>query len=112
MPTLLPQDSDNNPIPAMRFRSGGAHSITVTSSSARNSTAFNEDTRVISVCTDIAMYVKFGTSSVTATSSDHYLPAGIYYDIAVGGGRSGHYTHVAALRAGGADGVLKISEKE
>ncbi len=47
MPTLLPKDADNNVIPALRLRgSGGAHTIAATATTARNSTAFNAETRV------------------------------------------------------------------
>ena len=111
MPTLLPQDSDSNVIPAMRLMTDGAHHISSTSSSARNSAGFNADTRIVSLYATEAVYVKFGNSSVTATSSDHYFPANTYYDVAVGGDRTGHYTHVAVLRVS-ADGDVYISEKE
>lgn len=47
--TTLPRDSDNNPIPAMRLNPNGAHEIAATSVSARNSVAFDDNTRVVSV---------------------------------------------------------------
>lgn len=111
MPTILPKDSENIPIPALRLKDGGAHTITVTSSSSRNSTAFSVDTRVVSVYATGPVYLKFGSSSVTAASTDHYFPAGVYYDVATGGGKSGRFTHVAAIRAE-QDCKLYISEKE
>lgn len=111
MTTLLPLDSDNNPIPAMRLKSGGAHTISAGAASARNTTAFNAETKVVSVYADVPVYINFGGSTVTATTSDHYFPAGVYYDIAIGGGRTGHYTHMAVLRVS-ADGTVRISEKE
>ena len=111
MSTFLPQDSNDNPIPALRFKSGGAHSISATASSTRNSTAFATDTKIVSLYADVAVYVCFGDSSITATTSDHYFPAGLYYDIAIGGENTAHYTHVAILRAD-TDGAVYISEKE
>jgi hypothetical protein len=111
MPTLLPQDSDSNVIPAMRLLSGGAHKISATSSSARNSADFNDNTRVVSVYATEPVYIKFGDSSVTAAVTDHYFPAGVYYDFAIGGDRTGHYTRLAVLRVTG-DGDVYISEKE
>ncbi len=111
MPTIMSIDADNNPIPAVRLRTGGAHSISVTASSARNATAFNADTRVVSLYATGPVFVKFGTSSVTAATTDHYFPAGIYYDIAIGGGKTDQHTHLAAIRAD-ADCTLYISEKE
>ncbi len=111
MATFLPTDSENNPIPALRLKSSGAHSISVSGSSARNSTAFDGATRVISLYATGAVYLNFGDVSVTAAATDHYFPAGVYYDVAIGGGKSGHNTHVAALRVTD-DCTLYISEKE
>ncbi|GJL85586.1 MAG: hypothetical protein DHS20C02_13610 [Micavibrio sp.] len=111
MSTLLPLDSDNNPIPALRLKDSAAHSIAAAATSARNTTAFDDDTKVVSVFADVPVYINFGGSTVTATTSDHYFPAGVYYDISVGGGRTGHYTHLAVLRVS-TDGSVYISEKE
>lgn len=111
MATLLPQDSDNNLIPALRLKDGGAHAISATGSSARNSTGFDADTRVISVYATVPVYLKFGGASVTATTSDHYFPEGVYYDFAIGGDRAGHYTNLAVL-AVDTNGSVYISEKE
>lgn len=111
MPTLLPLDFDSNPIPALGLRAGGAHAIAVTASSARNVSAFNADTRVVSLYATGPVFVKFGNSSVTAAATDHYFPGGVYYDFAVGGGKTDRFTHVAALRAD-TDCTLYVSEKE
>ena len=113
MTTLLPKDADNNIIPALRLKSGGAHVIAASASSARNSVAFSADTRVVSVYASGPVYLKFGPSTVTATNTDHYFPNGIYYDIAIGGGGSKgpQYTHLAVLRADG-DCSVYVSEKE
>lgn len=112
MPTLLPRDSENNVIPAVRLKTTGAHAINATNISARNATAFGDDTQVISLYATVPVYVKFGGASVTAGSSDHYFPAGVYYDFSIGGGKVSHYTHVAVCRVGSVDGVVYISEKE
>ncbi|MBI1301652.1 MAG: hypothetical protein GC137_08350 [Alphaproteobacteria bacterium] len=111
MTTLLPQDMNDNPIPAVRFKSGGAHTISAGASSARNSTAFDVNTRVISLYADVPVYLAFGDSSVTASATDHFFPAGIYYDVAIGGDETAHYTHVAVLQAD-TGGTVYISEKE
>lgn len=111
MPTLLPQDSDSNVIPAMRLMPGGAHHISATNSSARNSTDFNANTRVVSVYATEPVYIRFGDSTVTAAATDHYYPANVYYDFAIGEDRTGHYTRLAVLRVTG-DGDVYISEKE
>jgi hypothetical protein len=114
MPTLLPMDADSNPIPALRLRSGSAHTISATATSARNSVAFSSETKVVSLFATGAVYVRFGGSSVTAANTDHYFPQGLYYDFAISGGESGkgpHNTHVAVLAAG-SNCTVYISEKE
>ena len=111
MTTILPVDSNGHPIPALRLKSGGAHSISTSATSARNTTAFAATTRILSLYATQDVYVNFGDSSVTASSSSHFFPAGVYYDFSLGGEGAGRFTHVAALRVS-ADGVLRISEKE
>ncbi len=111
MPTILPLDSDNHPIPAIRLKPGGAHAIATTAASTRNATAFAADTKVISLYATEDIYVKFGDATVTATTADHYYPSGIYYDFSIGGDKVPHYTHIAVLRVS-ADGTVYVSEKE
>lgn len=114
MPTLLPVDADNRTIPAMRLKPGKAHSIAATGTSARNATAFELDTLVLSLYATVPVYVRFGNASVTATSSDHFFPEGTYYDFALSGGADGkgpHHTHVAVLAAE-SSGTVYLSEKE
>ena len=111
MPTILPLDSDNHPIPAIRLKPGGAHAIAASVTSARNAIAFDSETKIISLYATDAVYVKFGDENVTATASDHYYPSGIYYDFSLGGDKVPHYTHVAIL-AVAADCTVYVSEKE
>lgn len=111
MTTLLPTDADDNPIPAVRFKDGGAHAIATSASSARNSTAFDAATRVISIYATEDVYLKFGGASVSATSSDHFFPKNVYYDVAIGGDRTHQFTHVAAVQVS-AGGTLYVSEKQ
>lgn len=110
MATLLPTDQNNNPIPAMRLRPGGAHKIAASATSARNTTAFDSETQVVSVYATVGVYIRFGNSSVTATTSDHYFPAGVYYDIAIGGDGSAQTNYMAVLRES-TDGNVYVSEK-
>ena len=112
MTTLLPQDANDHPIPALRLKDGAAHTVPATATSARNTVAFDDATRIISIYTDVPVFLKFGDAAVTATNADHFFPAGTYYDISIGGDKAGHYTNLAALRAGTTDGTPYISEKE
>lgn len=111
MPTFLPRDAHGHPIPAVRLKGGGAHTISANATSARNSTAFGSGTQVVSVYATAPVYLKFGDSSVTATTADHYFPSGVYYDFALGGDDTQQYTHVAVLRVT-EDGTVYVSEKE
>lgn len=111
MTTLMPTDDNNNPIPALRLKSGGAHSIAASSVSARNATAFDAGTQIVSLYATVPVFVAFGSSTVTATPSDHYFPAGFYYDFAVGGDGARQTTHVAVLRAETTNGTVYLSEK-
>ena len=105
--TQMPLDSLGSPIPALGYADGGAQHITITSSNTR-STAFSSICRVISVFASTPAYIRLGDSTVTATTADHYLPAGIYLDIAVGPSTQDRY--LAVLRAD-TDGTLHISER-
>ena len=110
MSTYLPLDERNNAIPALRMKGDQAHTISASSSSARNVTAFTDDTHVISIYATEDIFLRFGDSSVTATTSDHFFPAGLYYDVSLGEVANGHATHLAVLRVT-ADGTVYISEK-
>jgi hypothetical protein len=111
MSTILPTDNNNNPIPAVRLKNGGAHTITSAASAARNASAFNSDTKIISLYATEDVYIKFGASDVVATTSDHFFPKGLYYDLAIGGGDTKQYSHISALRVS-ANGSVFVSEKE
>lgn len=110
MSTKLPLDVNDNPIPALRLKEGGAHLIESSAASARNVSAFDDGTRVVGLFATQPVYINFGGSTVTATTADHYFPAGVYYDIALGGDGSAHYTHMAVLQVADA-GSVYVSEK-
>ncbi len=112
MTTLLPHDDSGEPIPALRLKTDGAHNIAVTASSARNSIAFADNTRVISIFATGPVHIKTGGATVEADSADHFFPANVYYDISLGDRRHGaRHTHIAAIRADYGC-TLYISEKE
>ena len=111
MSTLLPRDANNVPLPAMRMKDDCAHLINVSSSSQRNVTAFDPQTKIVSLYANGPIHLRFGSSSVSATTSDHYFPEGLYYDVAIGGDDTGQYSHVAVISAN-YDCQLYISEKQ
>lgn len=109
--TTLPRDTDNTPIPALRLNPNGAHQINATDTSSRNTAAFSSNTRVISLYATVPVRVQFGDDAVVATATSHYFPANIYYDFAIGGGKTMHSSHIAVL-ADDADGIVYLSEKQ
>ena len=109
MTTTLPKDGDGEAIQALR-PSGAAHAISVTAASARNGAAFSSSTRVVALYATGAVYLKFGEGSVTASSSDHYFPSGVYHVFSLGW-KVTRATHIAALRVS-TDCTLYISELE
>jgi len=112
MPTILPKDDDNNPIPALRLKDGAAHKIIATTEVARNITAFNYNTKVVSVYATDDIYLDFGTSDVTTSYSSHFFPAGVYYDFAINNAKQAKDTHIAVMQAGSNSSIVYISEKE
>jgi hypothetical protein len=82
--TILPQDMFDRPIPALRLKPGAAQILSAGASSVRT-TQFTDTTRVVSLYATVPVFVRFGGSTVTAASSDHYFPEGLYYDFAIGG---------------------------
>ncbi|MDY0029638.1 MAG: hypothetical protein RBR86_06820 [Pseudobdellovibrionaceae bacterium] len=110
MPTSLPTDSNNNPIPALGLKDNGAHKLTVSATSTRNTIAFSGDTQIVSFYATVPVYIRFGGAGVVATTSDHYFPAGYYYDFSIGGDGTAHKTHIAVLRES-TNGMAYISEK-
>ena len=102
MATTLAQDQDEfEPIQALPL--GTTQTVSVTSSSAANSTAFAAGTTVVRVVSTTDCHIIFATSP-TATTSTAYLPANqVEYFKATAGEK------IAAIRAN-ADGTLFVTE--
>ncbi len=103
---LLPVDENGNAIDVMRLCQGGAQRIAFSATSARQTTAFPVDRLVIAVYATQDCFIRTGDDSVTATVTDHFLPAGFYTTLALKG-----HTHIATIRSS-VDGTLYISELE
>lgn len=89
MSSSMPKDSNGVSIPCITLRAdGGAHKITTsTSSPARNTTPFKDDTVVISIWATEDVYIKFldSPNDAPASADDHFYPASIYYNFDLGG---------------------------
>ena len=110
MMTLMPVDANDLPMPVLRLRSGGSHTLEVAETSSRNAQVFNADTRVVSLYATVPVFVRFGAGNVVATNADHYIPADTLIDLSIAGDDRQSFTHIAAVRASG-DGQLYVSEK-
>lgn len=111
MSTFLPRDDDHAPIPALRLKSDGAQTLSLSATSVRTAQPFSPRTRVIAVSATAAAYIRTGGADVAAAVGDHYLPAGVYLYLSLGDQRAGAHRHVAAVEAEGG-GQLHISELE
>lgn len=112
MTSILPEDANGNPIPALRLKANAAHQITTNAaSSTRNTAPLSADTDIISIYATEACYINIGNNTVEATINSHYVPAGVYIDLALGPNDQSQNAYISALSAGG-NGILYISEKE
>lgn len=111
VPSTMPRDSSGAYVQVLRAGAGLAHHITTSGVSARNSSAFNADTRAIEIhCTEDC-YFQTGNSSITASSADHWLPGGETRVYSVGGDKQAQHTHIAVIQDTTA-GTLHVSELE
>lgn len=113
----LPKNPGGGLAQVMRSRVGaagvGSHELTIGATSARNTTAFDANTRVIEVYAAVACHYRQGDDTVTATATDHYLPATTGRLYALGGDQLAQATHFAVIEAAvGVGGKIFITEME
>lgn len=106
--TTMPIDTQGYPVPTLGYLDGGAKTIAITNTSTRNAVAISAGVRVISVYATTACYIRLGDNTVTAANTDHYIPSGMYIDIAIGPDSRDRY--IATLRVD-TDGTFYISER-
>lgn len=108
MATNLPRDSKGNAIQALRPVAGGAQQITVGAASARNGTAFDSNTKVIGIYSTTDCFIELGDVTVAALTTDHFIPANVYFMLSVVNNVT-LQTHIAAIQVA-AGGTLYVSE--
>jgi hypothetical protein len=101
--TTLKKDANNVPMQGA-LTPAVAQSISISGTTAKNSTAFTK--RIIRVYTTTNCFYKLGDSSVTATNADHFLAAGQVEYFAVW-----NNTYIAAIQSV-ASGTMYISEMD
>lgn len=112
----LPRDLRANPIPVLGVVA--SHGIPAQSSSARNGTAFDSGTKVITVIGTVDLWVKLGDGSVvigsvpsapySSTAAPIFIPAGLPVDLSIKD-TSGY---LAVIRAGSTDGIAFVWERQ
>jgi hypothetical protein len=111
--TRMPRDDNSQSIPVLRFRTGGAQQSSIDSSTPV-SVSLPGGTRVITLLCSVNAYFETGLAGVSATTSSHYIPAGLPFDMALGSDLSdtdGYHTTVSIL-AVSTSGTAYISERE
>lgn len=107
-----PKDADGVTMQVLRpMETPGAHQISFTASSARNSTVFNTVTRAVQLWATEDAFIRFGDSTVTAVTTDHFLPQNQMMLYAIGGDSVAQSTNVAAIRDT-TNGTLHVTELE
>ena len=108
-----PRDDGNVAIPVLGLRPGGGQAITISTAAAR-SAAIAGSVRVVTLYSRVDCFVETGDSSVEAnTSTSHFLPAQIPYDISLGSETvaSDNDRFISAITASGS-GILYVSERD
>jgi hypothetical protein len=109
--TLLARDDDAVPMPIMPW--GKVHHLAPTEvAAARNTTAISEHCGVVSIiCIGGSAHFKQGDSTVVATTSDPYLPEGVWLELPVFEGSSSSF--VSIISASGAGTIIaQICERQ
>lgn len=83
---------------------GVSQSITTSGTTARTSAGVGTFTRHVMIYSSQDAYYNFGDSTVTATTSDTFIPAGGEHFVQIRGGQ-----YIAAIQDSAA-GVVKVSE--
>jgi hypothetical protein len=84
--SMLPIDGRNEPMPVLYYRNlnGTANTFASTvSTTAVRLGPFSDGTRVLSMYANADVYFVTGNSTVTAVTSSHFWPSGLYYDFNV-----------------------------
>ena len=112
--TRMPRDDNSQSIPVLRFRRSGAQHLNITSGTYTRSAMFPTGTRIITVVCTVDSYFETGNSSVVASSSSHFIPAGVPYDMALGSDMAtidDYHNYISVIAASGS-GVAHISERD
>jgi hypothetical protein len=105
----MPRDDNSQPIPVLRYKTGGCQRVSISSTQARTSIGG----RVITLTCTVDAHFETGKSTVEATLESHFVPANFPVDIAVGSDlsdRDDYHTHISIISS--SSGYAYISERE
>lgn len=109
--TLLARDDDSATLPIMPW--GKTHTLSPSEASAeRNADAISPECGVVSiVAIGGPAHFRQGDSAVVATTSDPYLPEGVWHELPVFDGDA--WSYVSIVAASGAGGITaQICERQ
>lgn len=110
--TRMPRDDNSQSIPVLRFRTGGAHQLAIDADPELLELPLG--TRVITLLCSVNAYFETGGPEVVASTSSHYIPAGLPFDMALGSDLSdtdGYHQYLSVI-AVSSSGTAYISERE
>lgn len=111
-PTRLVVDDDGARMPVVPAGNLTLHNLTPTESVAdRNSSAFDSECGLVLVFVTGRAHFKLGGSSVTATASDQYIPAGVWLPVPLFEGDGANADYISIISASGSgDIAAQIAE--
>jgi hypothetical protein len=109
--TLLARDDDATPMPIMPW--GKVHHLAPTELAAdRNTSPISEHCGVVSViCIGGSAHFRQGDSTVVATTSDPYMPEGVWLEIPVFEGSSSSFVSIVSASGSGSI-IAQICERQ
>ena len=109
-----PRDDGNVAIPVLGLRPGGGQAIATSTVAAARSAAIAGSVRVVTLYSTVDCFIETGDSSVEAnTSTSHFLPAQIPYDISLGSETiAADNDRFISVITASVSGVLYVSERE
>lgn len=105
-----PRDDANYPIPVLSYRYNGAQQLALASNAI--SSRITASVRVVSLySTGDCFFEVCDSDGVANSTSSHFLPAGVYLDVALGSDNNAALTHKYIAITSNNAGTLYISER-
>ncbi|MBI1262962.1 MAG: hypothetical protein GC184_14690 [Rhizobiales bacterium] len=111
--TKMPRDQNNNAVPVLRARDGGARKSTTAGAGAVLIGPFGAGTLAIEIaCRTAALRYQTGDGTVVADANGHFIEVGERLVRSLGANDTDRHTHISIIRVGATDGTLEVTELE